>query len=295
MQQGPNLWKWGFLSLVGVVGFLVLGIIALAMIGAQTPGPPAQEEDSHKGPRKAAQSEPQPSESKSGISAEPRTVPKENIVKRDVNAYYDAAAAGDYETTYSLLAESDRNYYTLGAWIEANHIGGSEEATYELTDTRQVSESVYDVDILVSGTPRTTQFVYEDGQWVHDLTAEEVAMFDNNLASATASASASASPTPEQPSSTKEYDSYLEVSGTPGIQFSCAVMDGDMNQRTVDGTTPTNIKLSDMDGLMATSSNSCQKMGTSGTLKVSIVVDGNSEDSNETSAQYGMVTVSYPQ
>ena len=45
MQQGPNLWKWGFLSLVGVVGFLVLGIIALAMIGAQTPGPPAQEEE----------------------------------------------------------------------------------------------------------------------------------------------------------------------------------------------------------------------------------------------------------
>jgi hypothetical protein len=36
-------------------------------------------------------------------------------------------------------------------------------------------------------------------------------------------------------------------------------------------------------------------MGTSGTLKVSIVVDGNSEDSNETSAQYDVVTVSYPQ
>jgi hypothetical protein len=198
-----------FSSLVGVVGFLVLGIIALAMIGAQTPGPPAQEEDSHKGPRKAAQSEPQPSESKSGINAEPRIVPKENIVKRDVNAYYDAAAAGDYETTYSLLAESDRNYYTLGAWIEANQIGGSEEATYELTDTRQVSESVYNVDILVSGTPRTTQFVYEDGQWVHDLTAEEVAMFDNNLASATASAgstaSASASSTPS-PSTGGDYN-----------------------------------------------------------------------------------------
>ncbi|MEJ7815016.1 MAG: hypothetical protein WKF53_07560 [Rubrobacter sp.] len=294
MQQGPNLWKWGFLSLVGVVGFLVLGVIALAMIGAQTPGPPAQE-DSHNGPHKAAQSEPQPSESKSQVEAEPRIVPKENIVERDVNAYYDAAAAGDYGTTYSLLAQSDRDYYTREAWIEANTIGGSDQATYELTDVRQVSENTYDVDILVSGTPRTTQFVNEDGLWVHDLTAEEVAMFDNNLASSSASASASVSPSPEQPSSTKEYDSYLEVSGTSGIQFSCAVMDGDMNQRTVDGTTPTNIKLSDMDGLMATSSNSCQKMGTSGTLKVSIVVDGNTEASNETSAQYGVVTVSYPQ
>ena len=101
---------------------------------------------------------------------------------------------------------------------------------------------------------------------------------------------------PEQPQPAEQpsaLEDYLEVTGTEGILFSCAVMDGDMSQRTVDGTVPQNIPLKEM-GWTATSENSCQKSGTEGTLKVAIVVGGEVQDTNSTSAAYGAVSVGYP-
>jgi hypothetical protein len=104
----------------------------------------------------------------------------------------------------------------------------------------------------------------------------------------------------EQPSALEDYleqpsglEDYLEVTGTEGIPFSCAVMDGDMSQSTVDGTVPQKIPLKEM-GWTATSENSCQKSGTEGTLKVAIVVGGEVQDTNSTSAAYGAVSVGYP-
>jgi hypothetical protein len=85
---------------------------------------------------------------------------------------------------------------------------------------------------------------------------------------------------------------YLKVSGTPGIPFSCSVMDGNGQQRTVDGKTPARIKLKDM-GFGAISSNVCQKTGSEGLLKVSLVVGGEVQKANQTKAQYGVVTVDY--
>jgi hypothetical protein len=96
-----------------------------------------------------------------------------------------------------------------------------------------------------------------------------------------------------KPGTSEATEDYLHLTGTEGIPFSCAVMHGDMNQTTVDGTVPEKIPLKDM-GWTATSENSCQKMGTQGTLKVSIVVGGDVKDTNSTSAQYGIASVGYP-
>jgi hypothetical protein len=97
-------------------------------------------------------------------------------------------------------------------------------------------------------------------------------------------------PAPEEPSGPED---FLHVTGTEGIPFSCAVMDGDMSQRTVDGVVPQKIELKEM-GWTATSENSCQKSGTEGVLKVAIVVGGDVQDTNSTSAEYGIASVGYP-
>jgi hypothetical protein len=100
-------------------------------------------------------------------------------------------------------------------------------------------------------------------------------------------------PKPEEPQSPEGPEDYLHVTGTAGIPFSCAVMDGDGSQRTVDGVVPQKIPLKEM-GWTATSENSCQKMGAEGTLKVAIVIGGDVKDTNSTSGQYGVVSVGYP-
>ena len=66
-----------------------------------------------------------------------------------------------------------------------------------------------------------------------------------------------------------------------------------MDQRTVDGNVPQTISLKDM-GFGAMSENQCQKSGAKGTLTVSIVVGGDEQDTNTTSAAYGIASVGYP-
>lgn|SRR5215216_3126937 len=100
-------------------------------------------------------------------------------------------------------------------------------------------------------------------------------------------------PKPEPPPKPEGPEDYLNVTGTKGIPFSCSVMDGDMDQRTVDGTVPQKIALKEM-GWGATSENSCQKSGAKGVLTVTIVDGGDVQDQNSTSAAYGIASVGYP-
>jgi micrococcal nuclease len=120
-------------------------------------------------------------------------------VEGDVRDYYRAAAAGDYDYTYEHLTHLDQMAFTRSEWAQANTTLQSEQGTYEITAVRKVSDGEYDVELLVSGTPRTTRFVYakEDGAYKHELTGEEIVMFTDALSSATASASASASASSE--------------------------------------------------------------------------------------------------
>lgn len=120
-------------------------------------------------------------------------------VEGDVRDYYRAAAAGDYAYTYELLTDLDQRAFTRSEWVQANTNLQSEKGTYEITAVRKVSDGEYDVELLVSGTPRTTRFVYatEADAYKHELTGEEIVMFTDALSGATASASASASASPE--------------------------------------------------------------------------------------------------
>lgn len=89
-------------------------------------------------------------------------------------------------------------------------------------------------------------------------------------------------------------EDLLKLTGTPGVTFSCAVMDGNGQQRTVDGTVPQEIPLKEM-GMFSSTYNSCQKMGAKGELVAQVVIDGKTEVTNKTSAQYGVVSADYPQ
>jgi hypothetical protein len=99
---------------------------------------------------------------------------------------------------------------------------------------------------------------------------------------------------PQKPQEPQGPEDYLEVTGTPGIPFSCSVMHGDMRQTTVDGTVPQKIKLENMHDFGAVSENQCQKSGSKGTLKVVLYVGGDLKAENSTSAAYGIASVGYP-
>jgi endonuclease YncB( thermonuclease family) len=123
-------------------------------------------------------------------------------VEGDVRDYYRAAAAGNYDYTYEHLTDLDQMAITRSEWVQANTNLQSDQGTYEITAVRKVSDGEYDVDLVVSGTPRTTRFVYatEAGSYKHELTGEEIVMFTDALSSASASTGASASASPETPS-----------------------------------------------------------------------------------------------
>src|SRR5918999_216828 len=156
---------------------------------------------SHKQREQAGRSEPRVSGGESGgkpveaPNAKPRIVPENKVVEDEVKVYYYAAARGDYDYTYEHLTDLDQMAFTHSEWVQANTNLQSEQGTYEITAVRKVSDGEYDVDLLVSGTPRTTRFVYatEAGVYKHELTSEEIEMFTDALSSASASASASVS------------------------------------------------------------------------------------------------------
>ena len=156
----------------------------------------------HNQPHKATEGQSKPSGDKpEGEAArqESKTGQPGVDVEGDVRDYYRAAAAGDYAYTYEHLTDLDQRAFTRSEWVQANTNLQSEKGTYEITAIRKVSDGEYDVDLLVSGTPRTTRFDYatEAGSYKHELTGEEIVMFTDALSSASASTSASASASSE--------------------------------------------------------------------------------------------------
>jgi hypothetical protein len=104
--------------------------------------------------------------------------------------YYQYAETGDYYKTYDLLSSDAQNYYTQDEWVTANTALDSAAGEFVVTDaypfnlgldvpTYAVALTVYLAD--GSSFNRTTYFIYEDGQWVHHLTSEEVNLFDDAL------------------------------------------------------------------------------------------------------------------
>jgi Domain of unknown function (DUF4352) len=93
--------------------------------------------------------------------------------------YYDAAAMGDWDSTYSQLSATSQAYYSLEDWRAANDALGV--GTFEVLDATETDPGVYTVSILASGTPRDVVFIDEGGYFYHDLTADEYAIFDSAL------------------------------------------------------------------------------------------------------------------
>jgi hypothetical protein len=81
----------------------------------------------------------------------------------------------------------------------------------------------------------------------------------------------------------------IKLSGT-AKKASCAVEDAN-GGRSIDSKVPGSIPIEHSDISVAT----CQKKTAGGNLVAEIVVDGESVAKQETSAEYGVVTVSHPQ
>jgi hypothetical protein len=130
---------------------------------------------------------------------EPATETAEDQALEAAQDYYAAAAAGNYSYTYDALTSNSQSRFTEEEWVAANTTLGSDAASYDIYSTEMVDDTTATVGLTVttidgSGDDRTTLFVYENGDWKHELTQREYALFAG--ASATASAPANGSPNP---------------------------------------------------------------------------------------------------
>ena len=100
--------------------------------------------------------------------------------------YYDNSAAGDWDASYAQLSSNSTAYYTPEDWAANNALG---TGTFEVTYAEETEPNVFYAEVLVNGTARDTYWIYDGGQYYHDLTTEEYAMFDDALAGGSATAS----------------------------------------------------------------------------------------------------------
>jgi cell division protein FtsB len=169
---------------------------------------------------KQEQGTPAPKEAASK-QAVPAAGPNADDAVKAAAAYYDNSAAGDWDATYAQLSSNSTAYYTPEDWAAANNALGT--GTFEVTYAEETEPNVFYAEVLVNGTARDTYWIYDGGQYYHDLTTEEYAMFDDALAggSATASASASASAAPSTDSAgAGQVNVTVEVSAAAPVDVS---------------------------------------------------------------------------
>ena len=148
-------------------------------------------------------------------------------------AYYAAAANGDYGYTYDELSSYSRSQFTEDEWLAANTELGSDAASYSVDSVSMVDGSVAEVHLTVSlpdgsSSERFTRFVSEDGGWKHDLTQEEYDLFAGASDNATpASASASSSATPEASASSPPAPADMDCSNFSTQAAAQAALDMD--------------------------------------------------------------------
>jgi hypothetical protein len=187
-----NISKWG----CGTILVLIAFVVAVGIAGAILL-PEPDEGQSTKEPQKEEVLDPKEEPVRKPVrKSESQGEPKTAEVRADVEAYYDAAARGDYEYTYEHLTKMDRMSLSREEWLSANQTLQSDQATYEITDMRRADFGGYDVELTVNGEPRKTTFVKEFGTYMHELSGEELTMFTDALYSASAGTSASASAAP---------------------------------------------------------------------------------------------------
>ena len=129
---------------------------------------------------------------------EPEAESAEDRALEAAEDYYAAAAAGNYIYTYDALTDYDRSRFTEEEWVAANTALGSDDASYDIYSTELVDDTTATVALTITAADgsiddRTTLFVYEGGEWKHELTQREYDLFAGAIASVTATATATAS------------------------------------------------------------------------------------------------------
>ena len=151
--------------------------------------------------------------------AVPAAGPNADDAVKAAAAYYDNSAAGDWDATYAQLSSNSTSYYTPEDWAAANTAIGT--GTFEVTYAEETDPNVFYAEVLVNGTARDTYWIYDGGQYYHDLTTEEYAMFDDALAGGSATASASASDAPSTDSAgAGQVNVTVEVSAAAPVDVS---------------------------------------------------------------------------
>ncbi len=122
----------------------------------------------------------------------------EDIARAAAQAYYAAAATGNYSYTYNELSSYSQSQFTEDQWVAANTALGSDTASYSVNSINMVDDSTAEVYLTVtspdgSSSERVTRFISEDGSWKHDLTQAEYDLFAGATATASVTPSASAS------------------------------------------------------------------------------------------------------
>jgi outer membrane murein-binding lipoprotein Lpp len=130
-------------------------------------------------------------------ATEPEAESAEDQALEAAQDYYAAAAAGNYTYTYDALTSYDQGRFTEEEWVAANTALGSDDASYDIYSTELVDDTTATVALTIttldgSIDDRTTLFVYENGDWKHELTQREYDLFAGAPASATATATATA-------------------------------------------------------------------------------------------------------
>src|SRR5215204_5675096 len=135
----------------------------------------------------------------------------EETVRAAAQAYYAAAATGNYSYTYNELSTYSRSQFTEDEWVAANTDLGSDQASYSVDSVNMANDLTAEVYLTItlpdgSSSERYTRFVLQNGSWKHDLTQEEYDLFASaadTAASASASASASATASANANANTK--------------------------------------------------------------------------------------------
>jgi hypothetical protein len=170
---------------------------------------------------------------------------EEDAIK-GATVYYEAAAAGDWATTYSLLTYASQSNFTEDEWFTANEQLGV--GAYSVLSATETSPGTFEVIVDVSGTQRATYFIEDGGVFYHDLTGEEISMFSEALGESAMSASASASASATADSSSEAGNGW---SAWEDGQVEAALNNGadDMNCEDLQG--PVAVNAGDEDNLDA--------------------------------------------
>ena len=183
---------FAFMGIVGLVG--AVAIMASDSGQTQANAEPKQEKTIKAKPAadKHSEAKVQPKLQQSGQDAMAQDAIAEDAMA-GAQAYYDAASAGNFVYTYQHLGYEARGVYTQDQWNTLNEANGSAGAAYAVQSATPAGQDTYQIDLTVNGTPRTTYFILDGGEWFHLPTDEEYAMYDGGLLGGATSTSASAS------------------------------------------------------------------------------------------------------